>query len=107
LSPENLSPEVERRVISTFEQIHEKGVWHGDVRKENILIGSDGKVWIIDFELSRWFGDTSVAESDFASERNAVRETLEMVRQEKRDSITAKRVINEISHVGECHLLSE
>mmetsp|Transcript_28447 Transcript_28447/g.62593 ORF Transcript_28447/g.62593 Transcript_28447/m.62593 type:complete len:543 (+) Transcript_28447:317-1945(+) len=33
--------------------IHALGVAHGDIRAENILVGEEGKVWFIDFGLSR------------------------------------------------------
>ena len=39
--------------IEAFERIHKRGVLHGDVELRHMLIGGDGKVTIIDFQMSR------------------------------------------------------
>jgi len=46
------TPNIGRNVINAFKEIHDRGVWHGDVRCENILIRPDESVVIIDFEMS-------------------------------------------------------
>jgi tRNA A-37 threonylcarbamoyl transferase component Bud32 len=49
---------VVNNVTRAFQLIHEAGVIHGDVRKENILVKGDGSVVIVDFELGE-FEDVS------------------------------------------------
>lgn len=39
-------------MIEAFSAIHSLGVIHGDIREENILVGKDGNIWVIDFEMS-------------------------------------------------------
>jgi RIO-like serine/threonine protein kinase len=46
------TPKIGRNVINAFKKIHARGVCHGDVRCENILVRSDGTVVIVDFEVS-------------------------------------------------------
>jgi RIO-like serine/threonine protein kinase len=48
----NLTANVKGQVIKAFDAIHSFNVIHGDVRAENILVGRDDKVWIVDFEFS-------------------------------------------------------
>ncbi|KIJ68512.1 hypothetical protein HYDPIDRAFT_106713 [Hydnomerulius pinastri MD-312] len=42
--------EAKEAVINVFERIHSQGVMHGDVTLQDILIGDDGRVAIINFE---------------------------------------------------------
>ena len=46
------TPNIGRNVINAFKEIHARGVCHGDVRCENILVRSDGSVVVVDFEMS-------------------------------------------------------
>ena len=46
------TPKIGRNVINAFKEIHARGVCHGDVRCENILVRSDGSVVVVDFEMS-------------------------------------------------------
>jgi tRNA A-37 threonylcarbamoyl transferase component Bud32 len=46
------APKVGRNVINAFKKIHARGVSHGDIRCENILVQSDGAAVIVDFEMS-------------------------------------------------------
>jgi len=39
-------------------------VIHGDVRAENIFIGNDDKVWIVDFEFSETVNEASGNDED-------------------------------------------
>jgi RIO-like serine/threonine protein kinase len=48
----NLTSKAKGEVIKAFEAIHSFNVIHGDVRAENVLVGKDDKVWIVDFEFS-------------------------------------------------------
>ena len=59
MSKANLTPKTEEKILRAFDEIHYLGVLHGDVRPENILVGRDGGVWIIDFEFSQIFKDLS------------------------------------------------
>ncbi|KAJ3564252.1 hypothetical protein NP233_g8415 [Leucocoprinus birnbaumii] len=44
---------LKRRCLQAYDQLHSQGVLHGSVEFENILIGGDGRVKIINFERSR------------------------------------------------------
>ena len=46
------SPNISRNVINAFKEIHARGVCHGDVRSENILVRPNGSVVVVDFEMS-------------------------------------------------------
>jgi tRNA A-37 threonylcarbamoyl transferase component Bud32 len=37
---------------STLEEIHQAGILHGDIRRQNLLINDSGEVAIIDFDQS-------------------------------------------------------
>jgi serine/threonine protein kinase len=41
---------VKRRVVAAYKALHEHGVLHSDVRRENVLVLRDGSVRIIDFD---------------------------------------------------------
>jgi hypothetical protein len=41
------------RVVEAFQNLHERGVVHGDVALRHILIGADARVTLIDFQASR------------------------------------------------------
>lgn len=44
-----LGPEFFDRLRLLVEQMHARGVGHGDLRRKNILVGSDGKPHLVDF----------------------------------------------------------
>ncbi|KAH7915353.1 hypothetical protein BJ138DRAFT_1141937 [Hygrophoropsis aurantiaca] len=44
---------LKERCIAAFEKIHSRGVLHGDPELRHMLIGADGRVTIIDFQLSK------------------------------------------------------
>ena len=46
------TPKIGRNVVNAFKEIHARGVCHGDVRGENILVRPDGTVVVVDFEMS-------------------------------------------------------
>jgi DNA-binding helix-hairpin-helix protein with protein kinase domain len=46
------APNIGRNVVNAFKEIHARGVCHGDVRCENILVRPDGSVVVVDFEMS-------------------------------------------------------
>jgi len=43
------TPNIGRNVINAFKEIHARGVYHGDVRCENILVRPDESIVIVDF----------------------------------------------------------
>jgi len=46
------SPKIGKNIINAFKEIHARGVCHGDVRCENILVRPNGTVVVVDFEMS-------------------------------------------------------
>jgi hypothetical protein len=55
------------RCIEAFEKLHRRGVLHGNPELRHMLIGGDGKVTIIDFQMSRAMlieADTMVLPAD-------------------------------------------
>jgi (heptosyl)LPS beta-1,4-glucosyltransferase len=46
-----------RQVADIWQQLDDLGVWHNDFKTENFLVDSHGKVWLIDFERMRRFGE--------------------------------------------------
>ena len=48
----NYTPKIGRNILRAFKQIHTRGVLHGDVRLENILVRPDQSIAVIDFEMS-------------------------------------------------------
>jgi serine/threonine protein kinase len=65
-------------ILEAFNQIHEHGVVHHDVRPDNILVSESGNsVWIIDFECA---GDGD--ESSYEHEREVVTDLMNKVRGE-------------------------
>lgn len=55
--PTELSRVQKRRLLNSLDQIHEKGVLHGDLKKENILVNEEGATFIIDFGFSTLSSD--------------------------------------------------
>ena len=51
------SPVVAKNVLDAFKEIHARGIYHGDVRSENILVRPDDSVVVIDFEASEMNAD--------------------------------------------------
>lgn len=72
IEPDPFFVEKARNVL---QQIHAKGVLHGDVRKENVLRNTNGNPVFIDFGLSKlipantreWFAETEAEMVDFNS----------------------------------------
>jgi hypothetical protein len=47
-----------RQVAEIWQQLDDLGVWHNDFKTENFLVDPEGKVWLIDFERMRRFGES-------------------------------------------------
>jgi tRNA A-37 threonylcarbamoyl transferase component Bud32 len=62
---------VVKNVTRAFQLIHEAGVIHGDVRRENILVRRDDSVVIVDFESGEFedFSDEVVRMEDEVVEK--------------------------------------
>ncbi|XP_051136043.1 mitogen-activated protein kinase kinase kinase 18-like [Andrographis paniculata] len=45
-----------RRLLCGLDYLHRKGIVHGDVKPQNILVAGDGGLRIADFGCSRWLG---------------------------------------------------
>lgn len=45
------------KLCNILEQLHAKGIVHGDIKPENIILGNDGKMWLIDFDASHFVKD--------------------------------------------------
>ena len=43
---------ISKNIIKAFRELHDRKVYHGDVRVENILVRPDDSVVVIDFERS-------------------------------------------------------
>jgi tRNA A-37 threonylcarbamoyl transferase component Bud32 len=43
---------IAKNVVKSFKELHARGICHGDVRVENILIRPNNSIVIIDFESS-------------------------------------------------------
>jgi RIO-like serine/threonine protein kinase len=58
------TPNIGRNVINAYKQIHARGVCHGDVRCENILVRLDASVVVVDFEMSTIDADEDLLKSE-------------------------------------------
>jgi predicted Ser/Thr protein kinase len=47
--PTSLSESQKQTVLSTIDTIHDRGIIHNDIKKENILVDENGMVYLIDF----------------------------------------------------------
>jgi serine/threonine-protein kinase len=47
-------------VLDAYATLHAEGVLHGDVHPRNVLVGPDGRIWLIDFGLAARAGDEAV-----------------------------------------------
>lgn len=48
-----------RQVADIWQRLDELGVWHNDFKSENFLVDREGKIWLIDFERMRRFGEAN------------------------------------------------
>ena len=47
--PDALSESQKQSLLSTLDAIHNRGIMHNDIKKENILVDENGTVFLIDF----------------------------------------------------------
>jgi len=64
--------QIGRNVIKAFNEIHARGICHGDIRGENILVRPDQSVVLIDFEMS----EVKAPEEALMSETREVKHLL-------------------------------
>ena len=51
--PENLVLNYLNQLVSALQVVHEKNIWHLDIKPENIMIDSGNRVYLIDFGASK------------------------------------------------------
>jgi hypothetical protein len=105
------------RCIEAFEKIHRRGVLHGDVELRHMLIGGDGKVTVVDFQMSRvlvlhddfmllaaepWELKLEMRKVKYKLDYDGARkkETEKMIRSEERDQINGANLIEEKTAKG-------
>jgi serine/threonine protein kinase len=71
---------MEQKILQAFGRIHSLGILHGDIRPDNILVGAEGDVWIIDFEFARIATELPNANALFAKEHGLIGQMLTEVR---------------------------
>jgi RIO-like serine/threonine protein kinase len=78
LSEHNLTPLVADKIFKAYTAIHELGICHGDIRPNNIVVGENNSVWILDFEYARKVRGLR-GEVELSGEMNDVRRMLEEI----------------------------
>jgi predicted Ser/Thr protein kinase len=71
--PEALSESQKQSVLSIIDAIHELGIIHNDIKKENILVDENGMVYLIDFG----FATLNSCEDTQQDERNRLLKCIE------------------------------
>jgi len=60
-----------------LQSIHDAGVLHGDIRPENMLVGPEHKLFIIDFDRARFTEDVARVEDELETERGTLYELID------------------------------
>ena len=76
MSASDLTLECEKIMFEAFDAIHALGVLHRYVRRQNILVGKNDKIWIIDFEFSSIVEEDPEREEILAQERKSIVQLL-------------------------------
>jgi tRNA A-37 threonylcarbamoyl transferase component Bud32 len=71
---------VKEKGVKAFDEIHARGILHDDVRAANVLVGSDERVWIIDFEYSHTLDGDENSDKLLTVEKMAVRDMLASIK---------------------------
>ena len=71
--PQTLSESQKQAVLSSIDAIHNRGIIHNDIKKENILVDENGKVFLIDFG----FATLNSCEDAQQDERNQMLKCIE------------------------------
>ena len=58
------NPTITKNVLNAFKEIHARGIYHGDIRSENILVRPDNSVVVIDFESSEMNADPDLLDAE-------------------------------------------
>ena len=95
MSAKNISPAVEEKVVKAFDEIHARGVLHDDVRAANVLVGSDERVWIIDFEYSHIIDGDENSDKLLTAEKRAVRDMLASVKLDDSKKHTGELILKD------------
>ena len=64
-------------VIKTLAEIHKAGVIHRDISPDNIMVGSDGKLTLMDFGAAKEFSSSETTHSMIYKDGYAAREQLD------------------------------
>jgi DNA-binding helix-hairpin-helix protein with protein kinase domain len=70
---------IAKNVMNAFKEIHAKGVCHGDVRVENILVKEDNSVVLIDFESSEMNADKDLLNEEMGQVKSLLAELKKRV----------------------------
>ena len=70
--PDALSESQKQSLLSTLDAIHNRGIMHNDIKKENILVDENGAVFLIDFGFA-------TLDSCYESQRNEMQQLLQCI----------------------------
>ena len=61
-----------KQILTGLAEMHEAGVWHRDVKTDNILLDKDGVVKFIDFNISKLMDESKVSGEKKRHTKNVV-----------------------------------
>lgn len=79
-------------VIVAVEEMHKKGIEHGDLTPNNILIGADGHIKLTDFGTAQQLGETN-------DDWQLLHDTLKPILENKRKSFFKRKICRQKDHV--------
>ena len=81
--------EIARTTLQVLKRAHEKGVTHGDIKPENILLEKSGRILLADFGLSQLMQEAAtgeaLAQSLFSREGEGISGTIAYMSPEQKD----------------------